>query len=217
MQEIRIKKNIPDLFFENLYPHFIVSGIDESGRGPIAGPVVAAIVVVNKKNYPKEINDSKKLSKKQRKFLFEKIRETCFFAIGIVDHQIIDKINILQATKLAMFYSYQNFCKKYQKFPEVILVDGNFKPFEKNEKIKEILPIIKGDQKSISIAAASIVAKETRDEIMLEIDQKYPQFGFAKHAGYPTKFHIEKVKEFNICEFHRKSFEPIKSMLNESN
>ena len=109
--------------------------------------------------------------------------------------------------------AYQNFCKKYLIYPQVILVDGNFLPFAKQDQIQEIIPIVKGDQKSLSIAAASIIAKETRDEIMLQLHQKYSQFGFDKHAGYPTKFHVEKIKEFGICEFHRKSFEPIKSML----
>jgi ribonuclease HII len=93
------------------------------------------------------------------------------------------------------------------------LVDGNFIPFKKQGKISEILAIVKGDQKSFSIAAASIIAKETRDQIMCDLDQKYPQYGFAKHAGYPTQFHREKIREHGICEFHRKSFEPIKSIL----
>ena len=106
--------------------------------------------------------------------------------------------------------------KKYDIFPQLILIDGNFIPFTKQNKIKEMLAIIKGDQKSLSIAAASIIAKETRDEIMRNIHQKYSSFGFDKHAGYATKFHIEKIREFGICEFHRKSFEPIKSMLNEN-
>ncbi len=92
------------------------------------------------------------------------------------------------------------------------MVDGNFIPFEKRDEIREIIPIVKGDSKSLSIASASIIAKETRDEIMQNFDKKFPQFGFAKHAGYPTKFHCEKIREFGICEIHRKSFEPIKSM-----
>lgn len=100
---------------------------------------------------------------------------------------------------------------------EIILVDDNFKPFAKRDKILEIIPITKGDQKSLSIAAASIIAKETRDGIMENLHQKYPQFGFDKNAGYGTKFHIETIKKFGICKHHRKSFEPIKSKLNADN
>jgi ribonuclease HII len=107
--------------------------------------------------------------------------------------------------------------KKYQVFAQVILVDGNFIPFSKQDKISDIISIVKGDQKSLSIAAASIVAKETRDEIMKQFHVKYPQFGFDKNAGYGTKFHLEKIREFGICQIHRKSFEPIKSMLYDGN
>ena len=113
-----------------------------------------------------------------------------------------------------MFKAYEDFCIKSAIFPQIILVDGNFVPFKKNGIIQEILPIVKGDQKSLSIAAASIIAKETRDEIMLEIHQKYPQFGFDKNAGYPTKFHVDRIKEFGICQFHRKTFVPVRVVIN---
>lgn len=200
----------PSFLIENNYNNLLVAGIDESGRGPLAGPVVTACVILDQKNFPQEINDSKKLSKSSRSEIFSDLRNRAKFGVGIIDEKIIDKINILEATKLAMFQAYSNLCKKYQIFPQVILVDGNFFPFAKQDKITEILPIIKGDQKSFSIAAASIIAKETRDKIMYELDKKYPQFGFAKHAGYPTKFHLEKIREYGICEFHRKSFTPCK-------
>lgn len=207
----------PSFLIENTYPNFIVCGIDEAGRGPLAGPVVAACVILNQNDFPKEINDSKKLSKNLRKKIFLELQKKSQFGVGVVDEKTIDEINILQATKLAMRLAYFDLQKKYQIFPQIILVDGNFSPFEKKfEKegeIKEIIPIVKGDQKSLSIAAASIIAKETRDEIMKNLHQKYSQFGFDKHAGYPTKFHVEKIREFGICEFHRKSFEPIKSLL----
>lgn len=204
----------PDFSVENMHHNLLVLGTDEAGRGPLAGPVVAACVILNCDDYPREINDSKKLSKLRRKKVFLELQKKAKFAIGIVDEKIIDEINILAASKLAMFYAYENFCRKYDIFPQIILVDGNFFPFPKRDEIQEIIPIVKGDQKSLSIAAASIIAKETRDEIMGQFHIKYPQFGFDKHAGYPTKFHVEKIREFGICEIHRKSFEPIKSKLN---
>ena len=148
----------------------------------------------------------------RRKIFFE-LKNKAKFGVGIVSEKIIDEINILQATKLAMERAFDDLEKKYKISPQIVLVDGNFIPFAKKNKIHELVAIVKGDQKSLSIAAASIIAKETRDEIMLDLHQKYSQFGFDKHAGYPTKFHVEQIKKFGICEFHRKSFEPIKSML----
>jgi ribonuclease HII len=206
----------PNFSIENSYPNFIIAGIDEAGRGPLAGPVVAACAVLNKNDFPQQINDSKKLSKSQREKIFGELQKKSKFGIGVVSEKIIDEINILQATKLAMLQAFLDLQKKYQIFPQVILVDGNFTPFVKQESISEIISVVKGDQKSLSIAAASIIAKETRDKIMLNLHQKYPQYGFDRHAGYPTKFHIEKIREFGICEFHRKSFEPIESGLHAS-
>lgn len=204
----------PNFLIENGYENLLCGGIDEAGRGPLAGPVVAACVILNRTDYPKEINDSKKLSKNQRQKIFLELQEKSQWGIGIVDEKIIDQINILQATKLAMLRALVDLQKKYQVFPQVILVDGNFLPFAKQDQISEIISVIKGDQKSLSIAAASIIAKETRDNIMNDLHQKYSQFGFDRHAGYATKFHLEKIQEWGICEFHRRSFEPIKSMLN---
>ena len=208
---------MPDFSIENNYNNLIIAGIDEAGRGPLAGPVVASCVILNKNNLPKKIDDSKKISKKLRKEIFLNLKENCKFGVGIVDEKIIDEINILQATKLAMKFAFEDLQKKYQTCPEIILVDGNFTPFNKVNKIQEILPIIKGDQKSLSIAAASIIAKETRDEIMDELAQIYPQYGFEKHAGYPTKSHIEQIKLHGICEHHRQTFKPIKNFLDENN
>jgi ribonuclease HII len=207
----------PDFSIENIYPTLISLGIDEAGRGPLAGPVVAACAIVDQNNFSKKIDDSKKLSSKQRREIYIELLENTKFGIGVVDAPKIDEINILNATKLAMHLALLDLQKKYQIFPQIILVDGNFIPFKKQDKIIEIIPIIKGDQKSLSIAAASIIAKEFRDDLMLKIDQEYPQFGFKKHMGYPTKFHVEKIKEFGICQFHRKSFQPIKSMFHEGN
>ncbi len=211
-----ILKNIfPTFEIEEKYENLYVLGIDEVGRGPLCGPVVAACVLLDKDFLQHEIcgkiNDSKKISKKNRLEIFEFLKNNIKYGIGVVDEKIIDEINILQASKLAMKRAYEDFVKKTGISAEVILVDGNFKPFLDN-KI-EIVPIVKGDSKSLSIAAASILAKETRDEIMFKLHQKYPHFSWDKNSGYPTKFHIEKIKQFGICEFHRKTFEPIKSML----
>mgnify|MGYP000451045565 CR=1 FL=1 len=199
----------PNFLIENNF-NYICAGIDEAGRGPLAGPVVACCVILDKNNYPKEINDSKKLSKKKREEIFDQLKVKAKFGVGIVDEKIIDKINILEATKLAMFNAFADLQKKYQIYPEVILVDGNFIPFAKQDRLVEILPIIKGDQKSLSISASSIMAKVIRDKLMNELDKKYPQYGFAKHMGYGTKLHIEKIKEFGPVDCHRKSFAPIK-------
>jgi ribonuclease HII len=207
----------PNFLLENNYKNLIAVGIDEAGRGPLAGPVVASCALLNQNDYPETINDSKKLSAKKRQQIFLQLQNKAKFGIGIVDEKIIDKINILEASKLAMKLAYEDFIKKYQIFPQIILIDGNFIPFKKQDKILEMLPIVKGDQKSLSIAAASIIAKETRDELMLKIHQDFPQYQFDEHAGYPTQNHIEKIKEFGICKFHRKSFNPIKSMLYANN
>ena len=206
----------PNFLIEDSHKKLLIAGIDEAGRGPLAGPVVAACVILNQDDYPREINDSKKISATLRGKIFAQLKEKSQFGIGIVDERKIDEINILQATKLAMFLAYQDLCQKYQIFPQVILVDGNFQPFAPQDKIKEISAIVKGDQKSLSIAAASIIAKETRDEIMHSLHQEFPNYGWNKNAGYPTKLHVEKIKEFGICPFHRLSFEPIKTLYNEN-
>jgi len=214
----------PSFEFEKKYENLLVAGIDESGRGTLAGPVVAACAIIKQeeffRKFSSEINDSKKISKVKRGKIFDEIKRAeksgiIKFGIGIVGAEIIDKINILQATKLAMQKSLENLHKKHKIFPKIILVDGNFNPFNEtlNQVLSKVETIIKGDQKSISIAAASIIAKETRDKIMDEIHEEFSQFGFNKNAGYGTKFHFEKIREYGICKFHRKSFEPIKSML----
>lgn len=213
-------KFVPNYDIEKSYKDLCVVGIDEAGRGPLAGPVVAAcafldLAFLNDKICSK-INDSKKISATKRNEIFLHLKQHINFGVGIVDEKTIDKINILQATKLAMLKAYEDFCIKSAFVPQIILVDGNFAPFKKRGQVQEILPIIKGDQKSLSIAAASIIAKETRDKIMLEIHQKYPQFGFDKNAGYPTKFHVDRIKEFGICKFHRKTFGPVQDFTNGS-
>lgn len=203
----------PSFSIENQHQNLLVAGVDEAGRGPLAGPVVAACVILDKNIIIEGINDSKKITKIRRKKIFLEICQKAKFGVGIIDANIVDKINILQATKLAMHAAFENLQNKYQIFPQIILVDGNIIPFKKQHQIKEIIAIVKGDSKSLSIAAASIVAKETRDQIMDNFHQDYPQFHFNKHAGYGTKLHLEKIREFGISPIHRKSFEPIKSML----
>lgn len=208
----------PTYDIEKSYKNLIVVGIDEAGRGPLAGPVVVACIFLSQEflndKICDKINDSKKLSSKKRREVFLYLKDHIKFGVGIVEESVIDEINILQATKLAMLRAYEDFCQKSKVFPQVVLVDGNFKPFAAQDKISEIVPIVKGDQKSLSIAAASIIAKETRDEIMLQLHQKYPQFGWDKNAGYPTKFHVDKILEFGVCEFHRKTFGPVAKALN---
>ena len=211
-------KFAPDYDIEKSYKNLCVIGIDEAGRGPLAGPVVAACAFLDlaflSDKICSKINDSKKISATKRRDIFLYLKQRIKFGVGVVDEKIIDEINILQATKLAMLRAYEDFCIKSAISPQIILVDGNFAPFKKYGLIQEILPIVKGDQKSLSIAAASIIAKETRDEIMLEMHQKYPQYGFDKNAGYPTKFHVDRLEEFGICEFHRKTFGPVRDVIN---
>ncbi|NBX52545.1 MAG: ribonuclease HII [Proteobacteria bacterium] len=207
----------PSFLIENNFDTTLICGIDEAGRGPLAGPVVASCFLMNKNIILDKINDSKKLSKKTRLTIYESLILQSKFGIGVVDQEVIDKINILEATKLAMKMAYQDFCRKHNIYPQILLVDGNFMPFNICDQIKKIVPVIKGDQKSYTIASASIIAKEYRDKIMLKYDHDFPQYGFNKHFGYGTKFHLENIKKNGICKIHRRSFEPIKSMLYASN
>ncbi len=177
----------------------IIAGCDEAGRGPIAGPVVAASVIFEEKTFHPEINDSKKLNEKKRLFLFDWIISNCIsYGIGIIDHEEIDKINILQASLKAMKMSIE----KLSIRPDLILIDGN-KSFISTLDIKTI---VKGDSKSFAIAAASIIAKVTRDKIMLEVSENHPEYLWQKNKGYPTKAHIEAVRNFGITPLHRKTF-----------
>lgn len=186
-----------------------VGGVDEAGRGPLAGPVVAACVVVGPdfkidSTDLESINDSKKLSAKKREKLFGLIKEKALAVeIGIVDNITIDKINILQASFLAM----RRAIKKLKIEPDYVLVDGNFK-IPKLDKPQDA--IIGGDGKVWAIAAASIIAKVSRDWIISEIAKKYPEYEFEKHKGYGTKLHIEKIKQYGPCPIHRMSFAPIR-------
>ena len=177
----------------------IVCGVDEAGRGPLAGPVYAAAVVLAKGYVVDGVNDSKKLSEKRRNELFDIIKEEAVtYGIGIIDAARIDEINILQATYEAMRSAINNL----NPSPDILLNDAVTIP---KVDIKQV-PIIKGDAKSISIAAASVLAKVTRDRIMEEYDKKYPEYGFAKHKGYGTKQHIQALEQFGASPIHRRTF-----------
>ena len=186
-----------------------IAGVDEVGRGPLAGPVVAAAVIMPKDCYIEGVTDSKKLSAKKRALLKQKI-ESNALAIGIafIDEKILDEVNIYQASKLAMIDA----ISKLKIKPDVVLVDAM--PLELE---MPSISIIKGDEKSFMIGCASIIAKETRDDFMVELDKKYPEYEFAKHKGYPTKAHIEAVKKYGILEIHRKTYRPISDMIKEQN
>lgn len=177
----------------------LVCGIDEAGRGPLAGPVFAAAVILPEGLEDLGINDSKKLSEKKRDLLFEQIKEKAVaWSVASASEREIDEINILNATFLAMKRAVEGLSLR----PEIALVDGNRKP---GTGIEE-LTLVKGDAKSISIAAASILAKVSRDRYLLELDRKYPQYQFAKHKGYPTKLHYEMIKAHGVSPVHRRSF-----------
>ncbi len=179
----------------------LIAGIDEAGRGPIAGPVVAAAVVYNEHIFHPQINDSKKLSEKNRNVLFEWIINNCIcYSVSIVSQIEIDKINILQATLKSMKLAAENLHIK----PGIILIDGN-KSFTLDNK-GHVKTFIKGDTKSFAIASASIVAKVIRDKIMIEAAQLHPEYLWDRNKGYPTRYHIDAVKKFGITPFHRKSF-----------
>ena len=176
-----------------------VCGIDEAGRGPLAGPVFAAAVILPDDLGDLGINDSKKLSEKKRDALFDVIKEKAIaWSVGSASEAEIDEINILNATFLAMKRAVEGLSVK----PDIALVDGNRKP---KTGIEE-MTLVKGDAKSISIAAASILAKVSRDRYLLELDEKYPEYQFKKHKGYPTALHYEMIKEHGISPVHRLSF-----------
>lgn len=179
-----------------------VLGVDEAGRGPLAGAVVAGAVIIPEYfSELDEINDSKKLTEKKREKLFEIIIEKCIVGIGISDEKEIDEVNILNATFSAMRKAISQVTEKAEF--DVVLVDGNHKIKGYMGKQEEV---IKGDAKSLSIAAASIVAKVTRDRMMLEVAKEFPEYNFAKHKGYGTKLHREILLEKGPCKYHRKSF-----------
>lgn len=206
-EEVKIKE-IERLYnmseYERKYKDFsYIAGVDEVGRGPFAGPVVASVVILKKDETILYLNDSKKLSEKKRDLLFDEIcKKAIAFGIGMATSEEIDEINILNATHLAMKRAIEDLTDKFKIVPDILLVDAL--------KIKDVdilqEPIIKGDAKSVSIAAASIVAKVTRDRYMIDLDSKYPIYGFSKHKGYGTAYHINAIKENGIIKEHRKTF-----------
>ena len=183
----------------------MIAGVDEVGRGPLAGPVVAAAVILPKNYKITGLNDSKKIPKKKHLEIFQAVQDQALsIGIGIMDNQVIDQVNIYEATKLAMKEAISQVSPK----PEHLLIDAM--------KLELSIPqtaIIKGDANSLSIAAASIVAKVTRDELMKEFDQQFPGYDFAANAGYGTAKHLEGLKKLGVTPIHRTSFEPVKSLV----
>lgn len=181
----------------------LIVGVDEAGRGPLAGPVVAAACIFARAYKNKEINDSKKLSEKKREELFEIIKKDAVaYGIGVVDAETIDKVNIYEATKIAMKEAINQIKVKF----DLILTDAM--PLTGFDV--EVVPIIKGDAKCLNIAGASILAKVTRDHMMDELDKKYPEYGFKRHKGYGTALHMEALKKYGpIKGVHRYSYKPV--------
>ena len=193
-----------ELYNQNLN---IIAGVDEVGRGPLIGPVVAACVVLPKDFVLEGLTDSKKLSEKKRDKFYEYIKENALaYGIGIISPEVIDEVNIYEASKLAMIEAINEVRKQISL--EHVLIDAM--PLDLDI---ETTSIIKGDAKSISIAAASVIAKVTRDKMMYELDKKYPEYGFSKHKGYPTKLHLSKIKELGLIEGYRKTYGPVKEIL----
>lgn len=193
--------------YENKYyslGYNLIAGVDEVGRGPLVGPVVAAAVILPK-NYTLEgLTDSKKLSEKKREYFYDILmKDAVSVGVGVVDNNTIDEINIYEATKKAMIEAINKLSFK----PDIVLTDA----MKLNNIDNKVVPIIKGDLKSITISAASVIAKVTRDRLMEELDKKYPFYNFKKNKGYPTKDHINAIEEYGILKEHRKSYAPIKN------
>ena len=188
-----------------------VLGVDEAGRGPLAGPVVVgAVLIENTKQVVENVRDSKKMTKKQRKKAFVEIQEkSTAFGIGIVDAKEIDRVGIKEAVKEAMILAVSEVEKKIKKKVDYIISDGAVYLLDDHK----MMSISRGDLNHYSIAAASVLAKVTRDMIMEEYSKKYPNYGFERHMGYGTKMHLDAISKHGICDIHRKSYEPIKITL----
>jgi ribonuclease HII len=186
----------------------LIAGIDEAGRGPLAGPVVSAAVILPETFSIGDVDDTKKLTPKKRSDLFPRIQEAALaVGVGIVAPETIDSINILQAALLSMVKAVENLAMQ----PDYLLIDGPF-PIPLN---LPQYPLPKGDSLSFSIAAASIIAKVTRDRMMADFDRTYPEYGFLKHKGYPTRAHREAIRKFGCSPIHRKTFKGVKEYLTE--
>ena len=186
-----------------------IAGVDEVGRGPLCGPVVTCACILPDNYSLPGLTDSKKLSEKKREELYEILINDCIYSIGIKDEKRIDEINIREATIEAMYEAINNLSVK----PDYVLIDAMDLP----KLDMEYNAMIKGDFKSASISAASIIAKVTRDRMMIELDKKYPEYGYRKHKGYPTKDHIEAVKKYGVKDFYRMTFAPINELVNKNN
>ena len=196
--------------YENYYyneGYNYIGGTDEAGRGPLVGPVVCACVVFPKDYENDEINDSKKLTEKKREKLYDIImKDALSVGVSIISNKVIDEINILEASRLGMKKAYEEANKKIKI--DVLLTDA----MDIDLSIP-VIKIIKGDAKSISIAAASIIAKVTRDRILDELDVKYPMYGYKNHKGYPTKAHLEAIEKYGITDEYRKSYKPVQKII----
>ena len=201
--------------YENKYidlGYKVIAGTDEAGRGPLVGPVVAACVVLPNDYENEEINDSKKLTEKKREKLYDIIMENALaVGVSIISAKEIDEINILEASRKGMIESFKEANKKIKI--EVLLTDA----MEIKTLDIPVEKIIKGDAKSISIAAASIIAKVTRDRLLMELDKKYPEYGFSSHKGYPTKKHLEAIEKYGIFDEYRKTYGPVKKIIEQGN
>jgi ribonuclease HII len=184
-----------------------IAGVDEAGRGPLAGPVVAAAVIFPANIDIEDLDDSKKLSPKKREELFPIIQGSAIaYGVAVVDREVIDKINILQASRLAM----KQAVEQLQPVPDLLLIDGN----QKIDSTLDQWAIVKGDSKSVSIAAASVLAKVTRDRIMEDYHKLYPQYEFHRHKGYGTKLHRTLIEEHGPCPIHRNTFKGVSEFIN---
>lgn len=203
----KLKPALPSLEFERAYFDAVVCGVDEAGRGPWAGPVVAAAVILDPDEIPTGIHDSKKLNAHKREALYDEIISTSkAYAIAQASVAEIDTLNILHATMLAM----QRAVKTLEIAPQVALIDGNRAPTLAGIQVQTI---VKGDALSLSIAAASILAKVHRDRLMRELDSVYPMYGFAAHAGYGTQQHQDALRRYGVTVHHRRTYAPIKALL----
>jgi len=203
-KEKKVVKELPP--FEYPQGYQLVAGVDEVGRGPLVGDVVTAAVILDPNNPIEGLNDSKKLSEKKRLALYPEIKQKALtWSVGRCSPSEIDELNILQATMVAM----QRAIAGLSTQPDLALIDGNRVP----ELPMDGLAVVKGDLRVAEISAASIIAKVVRDAEMDELDKQYPQFGFAKHKGYPTKAHFEAIEQHGVIEEHRKSFKPVKRAL----
>lgn len=209
MTKTSIIKPAPDFLLEQSAidaGHAIIAGVDEVGRGPLCGPVTAAAVILDPLNIPDGLNDSKKLTAKRREALYDILLQCAEVSIAHASVEEIDEINILRASHLAMERAVAGLSRQ----PDHVLVDGNLIP---RGLLLPSTAVIKGDAKSVSIAAASIMAKTCRDRIMVDLAGQYPGYGWEKNAGYPTAVHLKALQELGVTPHHRRSFKPVHKML----